>query len=249
MILALATGLIFVVSAVFAMLGMGGGMLHVPILLWLGYPLKTVAQPVGILLNGLTTLVAMVIYARSELIDWRGTWGMALVALLCAPLGSIVAPLLPAETLIMLLVLMILFAASRTLLTAARPEPVDGPPNRLRKLAGLSVVGLAAFAGAMLGLGGGTLISPMLMWLGYPTKRAVATSAFIVTVSSAAGFAGRVGHLDASWKLLLTLAVAVTLAAWLGSSLMVSHAKPQWVKYAYSVVLLGVGVKLVLPML
>ena len=44
----LATGLIFVVSVLFSMLGLGGGMLYVPIFKWLGFPLKTVAIPLGL---------------------------------------------------------------------------------------------------------------------------------------------------------------------------------------------------------
>lgn len=230
------------------MLGMGGGMLHVPILIWFGYPLKTVAQPVGILLNGITTGIALVIYGRKKLVDWRGGWGMALAALISAPLGSIVAHLVPDRLLIILLVAMIFFAATRTLLTAHKGEPDNFAPSRGQRVIGIAVVAFAAFVGAMLGLGGGTLISPLLMWMGYPTKTAVATSAFVVTVSSASGFAGRVGHMDASWLLLVVLAVAVMIAAGLGSTLMATKAKPKWVKYGYTVLLFGVGIKLLLPL-
>ncbi|MCY0907690.1 MAG: sulfite exporter TauE/SafE family protein [Sulfobacillus thermotolerans] len=247
--IALVAVLIFLVSTVFAMLGMGGGMLHVPILLWFGYPLKTVAQPVGILLNGITTLVALVVYARNRLVDWKGSWGMAVAALLAAPLGSIVARMVADRLLIILLVLMIFFAAIRTLLTAHKAEPEKFAPSRMRQVLGTIVVAFAAFLGAMLGLGGGTLISPMLMWMGYPTKKAVATSAFVVTVSSASGFAGRVGHMAASWELIVVLSLAVMLAAWLGSWVMATRAKPKWVKYGYSLLLVGVGIKLLIPIL
>jgi len=246
--LGVLAALIFTVSGIFAMLGMGGGMLHVPILIWFGYPLKTVAQPVGILLNGITTLIALATYARKRLVDWRGGWLMALAALISAPLGSIVAHRISSQVLILLLVAMIFFAAGRTLLTARQAEPERIDPSGVRRLIGIFVVALAAFLGAMLGLGGGTLISPLLMWMGYPTKQAVATSAFVVTVSSASGFAGRVGHMNAPWVLILVLSAAVMLAAWLGSTLMATKARPQWVKYGYVVLLVGVGVKLVLPM-
>lgn len=245
----LAAGLIFIVSAVFAMLGMGGGMLHMPILLWLGYDLKTVAQPIGILLNGLTTLVALITYGRNKLVDWKGGWPMALAALILAPLGSLIAHLIADKLLIFLLVLMILFAGVRTLTTAKKEEPAEFVPSRSRRSLAIVAAGFAAFFGAMLGLGGGTLISPLLMWLGYPTKRAVATSAFIVTISSASGFAGRIGYLNAPWILVIVLSFAVIVAAWLGSSLMATKAKPHWVKYAYSVLLFGVALKLIIPLL
>ena len=36
---ALATGLVFCIALVFSMLGLGGGMLYVPVFKWLGLPL------------------------------------------------------------------------------------------------------------------------------------------------------------------------------------------------------------------
>lgn len=46
------------------------------------------------------------------------------------------------------------------------------------------VGGFAGFMGGLLGLGGGFIIAPMRMEMGYPTKEAAATTAFIVTFSS-----------------------------------------------------------------
>jgi uncharacterized protein len=68
----LTFGLILTISFVFAMLGLGGGMLYVPVLQWLGFPVKTVAIPVGLLLNGLNTFFAFIPYARNGLVDFRG---------------------------------------------------------------------------------------------------------------------------------------------------------------------------------
>lgn len=50
-----ATVLVFGVAPIFSMLGLGGGMLDVPLFKWLELPLKTVAMPLCLLLNGVTT--------------------------------------------------------------------------------------------------------------------------------------------------------------------------------------------------
>jgi len=55
----IASGVVFVISAVFSMLGLGGGMLYVPIFKWMELPLKTVAIPLGLLLNGVTSVSAL----------------------------------------------------------------------------------------------------------------------------------------------------------------------------------------------
>ncbi|WP_028962591.1 sulfite exporter TauE/SafE family protein [Sulfobacillus thermosulfidooxidans] len=240
-----AVVLIFLVSVLFAMLGMGGGMLHVPILLWLGFDLKTVAQPLGILLNGLTSLMALITYWRHGLVDWKGSLPLALAALALAPLGAWVARFIPEHALLIMFFIVIILAAFRTLQSLRKPEPVDSPPRDRWVWATLGA-GLAALAGGMLGLGGGTFISPLLMWMGYPTKQAVATTAYIVTFSSFSGFLGRVEYFHAPWTFTVILSITVIVAAAIGSRLMATKAKPQWIKVAYSLLLVGVGIKLVL---
>ncbi|WP_158859503.1 hypothetical protein [Rhodoplanes serenus] len=64
----------------FVTLGLGGGILFVPNLHWAGHDLQTVAIPLGLLLNGLDTLLALVPYGRAGLVDWRGGAPIALAA-------------------------------------------------------------------------------------------------------------------------------------------------------------------------
>ncbi len=243
--LTLAVVLIFLVSMLFAMLGMGGGMLHVPILLWIGYDLKTVAQPLGILLNGLTSLMALIIYWRHGLVDWKGSLPMAITALALAPVGAIVAKTIPTQVLMGIFIAVIVLASLRTLQSLRQPEPTDKATGRRWIWASLGV-GLAALAGGMLGLGGGTFISPLLMWMGYPTKKAVATTAYIVTFSSFSGFLGRLPYFKAPDLLVVVLSTTVLMAAGVGSQLMATRAKPKWIKTAYAALLILVGLKLAL---
>ena len=43
-------------SFLFSMLGLGGALIYVPVLKWAGFPVKEVAIPLALLLNGLNTL-------------------------------------------------------------------------------------------------------------------------------------------------------------------------------------------------
>jgi uncharacterized protein len=96
----IATVLIFIVSFIFAMLGLGGGMLYVPIFKWLELPLKTTAIPLGLLLNGLNTLLAFIAYARQGLVDFRGGLPAALAALIFAPIGAWSVQFVPSQWLL-----------------------------------------------------------------------------------------------------------------------------------------------------
>jgi len=242
---AVAATLIFMVSFVFAMLGLGGGMLYVPIIKWLGFPLKAVAIPIGLLLNGLNTLLAFLRYWREGLVDFRGGAPAAITALVMAPLGALCVGFLPIDLLIGLFALAVAVAGARSLATASRSETrtVTLTPRR-RALIGAGTGAVAGFLGGLLGIGGGFIIAPVLMELGYPTKQAAATTAFIVTFSSFSGFLAHMaeGHIDPTFAVVTVLAVVA--GSQLGAWFMAKKAHPGWVKRLYGVVLLAVAAKL-----
>lgn len=245
-IFVLAGALILAISFVFAMLGLGGGMLYVPLLKWLGFPLSTVAIPLGLLLNGLNTLLAFLRYWREGLVDFRGGAPAALAALVFAPLGAWCLGLLPQDLVLGLFAAAVLVAGVRSLISREAQEPSAPLPPGRRLLVGMAAGGFAGFSGGLLGLGGGFILAPVLMELGYGTKQAAATTAFIVTFSSFSGFLGHLteGRIE---PILTVVAVSmVVLGSQAGAWFMVRKAKPTWVKRVYGLVLLAVAVQLLL---
>ncbi len=240
---------ILAASFLFAMLGLGGGMVYVPVLVWAGFSVKEVAIPLGLLLNGLNTLLALIPFARKGLVDWKGGLAMAAAAFALAPVGAYAAQYVPVKALLALFAIAVLAAAVRMLMFARQPEPTQIMSLARRSVIGAVVGGFAGFAGGLLGIGGGFIIAPILMWMGYPTKQAAATTAFVVTFSSLSGYLGHVaaGHMDV-WLTVLTVA-AVLLGSQFGASFMTTKAKPQWVKQLYAVVLVGIAVKLLVGVL
>ncbi len=237
--------IILVASFLFAMLGLGGGMVYVPVLTWAGFPVKEVAIPLGLLLNGLNTLLALIPFAMKRLVDWRGGLAMAVAAFLLAPVGAFTARFVPVDLLLIFFAGAVLVAAIRMLLFARRPEPEKMMPLGKRSLIGAFVGGFAGFMGGLLGLGGGFIIAPILMWMGYRTKEAAATTAFVVTFSSFSGYLGHMAEGEINWPLTVAVVAAVVVGSQLGGSFMSTRAKPSWVKQLYALVLLAIAAKLV----
>ena len=237
--------IIAIASFVFAMLGLGGGMVYVPVLNWAGFDMVSVAIPLGLLLNGLNTGLVLIPFARKKMVDWKGGAVMAATALIASPLGAMTSDKVPVQTLKILFALMVIAAAVRMLWASKLPEPDTMMSFKKRSMIGFFVGGFAGFVGGMLGLGGGFIIAPILMMMGYKTKEAAATTAFVVTFSSISGYLGHVSQGHMNWWLTVIVVIAVIIGSQMGGRYMTQKAKSKQVKIIYAVVLLLIATKLV----
>jgi len=237
--------IIAIASFVFAMLGLGGGMVYVPVLHWAGFEMVSVAIPLGLLLNGLNTALVLIPFARKKMVDWKGGAVMAVTALIAAPLGAMTSEHVPVQNLKILFAAMVLIAALRMFWASRLPEPEQMMSLKKRSIIGFFVGSFAGFMGGMLGLGGGFIVAPILMMMGYKTKIAAATTAMVVTFSSASGYLGHAAQGEMNWLLTGIVIVAVIIGSQLGGRYMTQKAKSKQVKVAYAIVLLIIAGKMV----
>ena len=237
--------IIAIASFVFAMLGLGGGMVYVPVLNWAGFDMKEVAIPLGLLLNGLNTALVLIPFSRKKLVDWKGGSVMAVTALIASPLGAMMSSHVPVQTLKILFAVMVVAAALRTLWASKQAEPETMMPLRKRSVIGFFTGSFAGFIGGMLGLGGGFIIAPILMMMGYKTKEAAGTTALVVTFSSFSGYFGHVAQGEMNWPLTIAVVISVIIGSQLGGRYMTQKAKSKQVKVIYAIVLLLIAIKMV----
>ena len=126
---------------------------------------------------------------------------------------------------------------------SVRAEPgSEGAPVRPPQWQSLALIGIAAgFYSGFLGLGGGFVLVPMLTrWLGFPIKRAIATSLLTITILAVPGTAmhALLGHID--WTIALWLTIGVVPGAWIGSRVTLGSAD-RTVRFGFALLLIVVG--------
>lgn len=239
------TLIILVLSFVFAMLGLGGAMLYIPVFHWFSFDFKSVAIPTGLLLNGITALSAAIYYLHKKMVDIRGAIPLIITSFIGAPLGACFTKMVSTDVLIMLFAASMIFAGGKMMIRSGQPEKAEMMPARKRMIF-MGVGGLfIGFIAGLLGVGGGFLFVPMMIAMGYKTKTAAATSSFVVIFSSFSGFAGHIaeGHFD--WPLMTAAAIAVIIGSQIGAKVMTEKMKAAWIKRMFAVVLLLVAIKLI----
>jgi uncharacterized protein len=207
-----------VVGLILGMLGGGGAILTLPMLLYvLRVPPKD-AIASSLIVVGTTSLVSMVSHARAGYVEWRIGALFGGAAMASAFIGGRLAAHVPAQ--ILLVGFGAIMVAAAAMMMKGRKEPTSTQAARPLLMLGLGA--LVGVTSGLVGAGGGFLIVPALMLLGgLPMRQAIATSLFVISMQSAAGFLGHVGkvHLD------LPLVAGITGAAVVGSLLGIALGK------------------------
>jgi len=230
----------FFIAVLFSLLGLGGAIIYTPLFYWSGLDLLT-AIPMALFLNMITTASSATTYLKQRIVDTGIALPVILASIPGAFIGSKLARIIDMKILIILLSISILFAAIRILFFEIKGTSVISANKR-------AIVG--AFAGfvisvvsSLVGIGGGTFIMPLLLFLGLETKKAVGTSALIVAFISLFGFLSHMSqggqHIDIS--IMIFVGIAAFLGAQAGSRLIFRKTSPRTIERMFALVLLLVG--------
>ncbi len=242
LIAALAGALTFLFTALLTIAGVGAAFILIPVFMALGIDIH-VAMATALLLNAVAMTVASVTFIRRRLVMFRVAVPTLLVAAALSPVGVMVSRGLDRHVLLWLFVAFLVFAALMMLLYTPRAR--EASPGLSTVLGvGAGVGGAAGFLGGLLGVGGGNIIVPALVGMGFDPKRASATTAFIVIFASLAGFLGHVSMAGVNVALLVLTALGSAGGALLGAWLMSERLRGRQVKVTIGVVLLVIAAKM-----
>ncbi len=237
--------LIFVTSLVLTMVGLGGGLVFAPLFILLQYPVST-AVSASLFLNGIAAVSAAITYFRKKMVDTGIGVPLIVSSSLMAPVGAYFTARVNIRVFSAILAGVIFLAALR-MLFSGKVESEATAVTRTRKIFGGGAIGIViGFMAGLLGIGGGVFIVPLLIYiLKVPTKTAAATSIFIVTFSSFAGFVGHVSMANLDWRFILPAAIFSFAGGHCGSRIMADKLKGKSIRKIFGVILLVFAIMLI----
>lgn len=234
--------LLFALSFLSGMMGLGVAFIATPVLGLFGLDLKHEIMPLSLWLNGLTAISSAVAFARAGMVDWRTAVPLLLITTLVAPVGVWLLRFVPVASIWWIYVGVLVFLAFRMAFPPVQddsraPAITDG--TRLK--GGVLSAGIGVFAG-FLGVGPGFLLMPALVLLGYTARLAAATNSVIVTLPSFSAFLFHLGEARFDGVMLALTSVTAVAGAQLGARFMSKRVKSLMLTrlFALALVLLAI---------
>ncbi len=232
----------FVAAFIFALGGVGAAIILIPILVSLGIPVN-IAKPVGLFYNTVSLTGASINNIKNKRLDFKIGIPIIISSFLFAVAGAFVSKYIPNKTILLLFIGFLLFSGFMFLFHKKKNQ--DNYREDIPYIK-LSLIGaLAGLLSGMLGIGGGGIISPLMLMIDFNPKKITAITAFVVPFSSFSGFLTywAIGNID--WKITLIASVGGIIGAMLGTIFMQKKLNSQTVKKILAVILLVMAAKLI----
>lgn len=233
--------LIFTLSFVSGMLGLGVAFIAIPVLGLFGFELIHVIMPWALLLNGLTSIAAAVKFMQKKMVDYKTAIPLLLITTAMAPLGVYLLRFVDETTVWWIFAGILLFLAYRMACVKSKSEEdLIEIPNTRRVKAGFIGAAIGTFAG-FLGVGPGFLMMPTLVMLGYSPRIAAATNALIVTLPSFSAFVAHLPRAQFDWPIVTITAIVSVIGAQFGAAFMARKVKSKTLAQLFALVLVGLA--------
>jgi uncharacterized membrane protein YfcA len=223
---ALLAALGFVGGFLSGLLGIGGGIVMVPLLLYvpprLGFPLLDMRVVAGMTIVQVfaASMLGYLVHRRRRAISARVVRWMGGAMVLGTAGGGVASRPVSLGTLETAFVVLAVLAAPVLFAPPPADEIGEGPATSFsRPLAAATGLGIGFLSG-LVGVGGAFLVIPVMIYLlGVPTRVAIGSSLGILVVSSLAGLVAKALTGQVSVPGALALCAGTLPGSWLGASL------------------------------
>lgn len=225
------------------LIGGGGSILTVPILVYLLGVGPHEAVSMSLAVVGATSIFGSCLHWRRGNVDFSTGSLFGVSGVIGAMLGSPVTKMVSPDALLFIFGLLMLVVAVTML--RRRKVAIDDPPHPPHPIQGiLAGLGVGILTG-FLGVGGGFLIVPALVFFGgLSMKKAIGTSLFVIFLNCVAGLVGHLSESSFDWGLTAIVMTLAVSGAILGTLLSTRIAANR-LQSMFAVLVLGVATFLV----
>lgn len=214
--------LLFIVALLYASVGHGGASGYLMLMALFSYTPETM-RPLALVLNIFVSLVAFMPYFKQGYFRFQLFWPFAVASIPMAYAGGMVHlnPVMYKRILAVLLIFPILKLAGFDFDNYHQKQKNSNPDKAIAKnniVISLIIGGVIGFVSGMIGIGGGIILSPLILLLRWSdVKTTACVSALFIFVNSIAGFSAVFSHKFVVTHQMVMMLVVALVGGFIGS--------------------------------
>ena len=232
-----------ILSTLFALGGVGSAIALVPILHFMGLEFNF-AKAIGLFVNTSTTVTATIMNIKRKVLNMRFAFPLATSLTFTAPIGAYMSKFIP-EIYVKYLFVIFLFFLGSMILFAKKEQKFHYTKSWIMIILG-SIVGIIS---GLLGVGGGSLLMPILILLGFDAKKVAIAMSFVIPFSTFTAFLTYVSMIKIDWIMLGVTTLAAILGGYIGNYIMHFHLNQKQIKKIIGILLYLIAIKMFIGLL
>jgi uncharacterized membrane protein YfcA len=228
-----------IVSTFFAMGGVGSAVALVPIFDTLGMGFN-LAKATALFINTSTTVTATFMNLKRKTLDIKFALPLTISSLIMAPFGAKTSQFINVEYAKMGLALFLIFSASM-MLFGKKEAKTHFDSKWIHYVVG----GVVGFISGILGVGGGSLIMPLMILLGYDAKKMAVAVSFMIPFSTFSAFLAYSSFVQIDFVLLGVVTIAAVFGGYIGNKIMHFRLDAKQIKKLIAILLYIIAIKII----
>jgi len=229
----------FILSTFFSLGGIGSATALIPAMSMLGFSFNF-AKAIGLFVNSATTITASIMNIKRKVLDFKFAMPLLISLAATAPIGAYLSKFIPVDFVKALFALFLIISGS--LIFFSKNEVI----KEYISPAILFILGsIAGVVSGLLGLGGGSILLPILMILGFDTKKIAITMSFVIPFSTFTAFLTYLSFTKMNWLVLGVAAIAAILGGIVGNYIMHFHLNQKQIKKIIAILMYIIAVKMI----
>jgi uncharacterized protein len=239
-LLSVLLGMLFLASLIYSSVGHGGASAYIAILAMFNFQ-PLVIKPLALTLNIFVSLLAFIHYYRKGYFNFRLFYPFAFTSFPAAFLGAMVT--INASIYKTILGICLIFPILRLLGFFGKDSEETKPLNIVYALIAGALIG---FLSGMIGIGGGIILSPLILLFHWANmKQTAAVSALFIFVNSVSGLMGVLSAGVEFYEEILWIFIVVLIGGFIGGYLGGRKFDNKILRYILAVVLSIAAAKLI----
>ena len=226
-----------ILSSLFAIGGMGSAIALIPVLHFIGIEFNF-AKVIGLFVNTATTITSTIINIKRKVLDIKVAIPLAISLSISAPIGALFSKEIPIEIIKLLFAIFLFFSA--TMIFIKKEQKLKINNKWIMVILGIIV----GFISGLLGIGGGALLMPALIFLGFDAKKMAVIISFVIPFSTFFAFLTYLSFVQVDWSILIVALFGAIIGGYVGNYIMHFKLNQHQIKKLIALFLYIIAIKM-----